>query len=164
MQDGGAGIGCLGVELGAEGAAEWMGRQRIVFVPRDRIVAVELRRGIVGERPVLQVVVGVVAIVLGLALLSSVVGVFESTWLWMSARIAAAGAPLAMLGGYVLWSGVRPGYYLLVRTNDDARKLLFHGKIDLAEVSRVLEFAHARFGYAVEWNIQHPRPPLAPFR
>ena len=121
----------LAVELSAEGAAEWADRRRVVFVPRDQIVGIEVRRGIAGERPVLQVIVGV----------------------------AAGGAPIALVGGWVLWTGVRPAYYLRVRTHDDARKLVLDRKVDLAQLSTMLEAARSRFGYAVDWAIDEPRPP-----
>ena len=61
----------LGVELGPEGASEWADRRRVVHVPRPAVTRIELCRGIAGERPLLQLVFGFAACILGLALLAS---------------------------------------------------------------------------------------------
>ena len=78
----------------------------------------------------------------------------------MTLRFAAAGASLLLLGGYVVWSGVRPAYFLRVRTADDARKLVLARKVDLAQLSNALHAAQEGFGYVVEWAIEEPRPPV----
>ena len=158
----------LAVELGAEGAAEWADRRRIVFVPRDGIRGIELRRGIAGERPALQVIVGVAAILGGMYLLASLGGVLGLVFMGfasrMAARFAMGGALIACLGAWVLWTGVRPAYFLLVRTADDARKLVLAPTVELEHVSTFLHSASQRFGYVVEWRIDVPRPPVPPFR
>jgi hypothetical protein len=145
-----------------------MDGRRVVFVPREAVVRIELRRGIAGERPVLQVLFGVVTLLLGLVLLSSVVGVFDIVWRGgatrIAARLAAGGAPMMLVGAWVLWTGLRPTYYLRVRTAGDSRKLLLARKVDLATLSRALHDATHRFGYVVAWGIDEPRPPMAPFR
>jgi hypothetical protein len=164
----GKGVRCLGVELGSDGAAEWMDGRRVVFVPREAVVGIELRRGIAGERPILQVLFGILTSLLGLLLLSSVAGVFDIVLAGgasrLAARLAAAGAPMMVVGGWVLWTGLRPTYYLQVRTATDRRKLLLARKVDLAAVSRALHDASHRFGYPIAWGIDAPRPPAAPFR
>jgi hypothetical protein len=71
---------------------------------------------------------------------------------------------MMVVGGWVLWTGLRPTYYLRVRTATDRRKLLLARKVDLVEVSRALHDASHRFGYAIGWAIDAPRPPVAPFR
>jgi len=155
----------LDVELGADGATEWAEMRRTVFVPRDAIVSVQLRRGIAGERPLVQVIVGGLSIALGLYILSFVSGLLEGSWTRLGARLGAGSIVFVMLGGWVLWTGIRPAYYLRVVTrDDDARKLVLKGKVDLAAVSTALHVAQSRFGYATEWQIEHPRPPAAPFR
>jgi hypothetical protein len=161
-------VRCLGIELGSDGAAEWMDRRRVVFVPRTAIVGIDLQHGIAGERPVLQIVLGVGAILLGLLLLSAVAGALDlylaGAATRSAARLAAAGAPLTIIGAWVLWTGLRPAYYLRVRTATDARKLLLARRVDLAELSRALYDASQRFGYPVTWRIEEPRPPVTPFR
>jgi hypothetical protein len=159
----------LGVELGGDGAAEWLDRRRVVFVPREAIVNIEIRRGIAGERPILQVLFGVATMLLGAwVLLFSFASILDVVWrggaIRVFPRLAAAGVPVMILGAWVLWTGLRPTYYLRVRTASEARKLLLARKIDLAELSRALHDASQRFGYAVTWGIEDPRPPVAPFR
>jgi hypothetical protein len=56
----------LSVELSDKGIAEVTDGRRDVFVPRQQIQRVELRRGIPAERPLLQVVFGIVCIVAGI--------------------------------------------------------------------------------------------------
>jgi hypothetical protein len=151
----------LGVELGADGAAEWLDGRRAVFVAREAVIDVELRRGIAGERPVLQFVLGGGALVLGAALLFTLAGVLDGAWSPVAARFAAAGVPLSILGAWVLWTGARPAYYLRVRTALDARKLLLARRVDLPELSTALHEASRRFGYRVSWALDDPRPPTS---
>jgi hypothetical protein len=159
------GVRCMGVELGADGVAEWQDRQRVVFVPREGIQCVELRRGIAGERPLLQVVFGGGACLVGVVLLSSLVGLIGGTGTGgvtgLGARFAAGGVLVLLLGGWVLWTGLRPAYYLRVSTATDTRKLLLVGKVDLAQLSGALRAAEERFGYPVKWNIDESRPPVS---
>jgi hypothetical protein len=149
----------LGVELGPDGASEWVDRRRVVHVPRQGILGVELRRGIAGERPLLQLLVGGAVTVLGLVILGSLVGVAGAGHVArMGIRLMTGGLLMSLLGGYVLWTGLRPAYYLRVRTADDARKLVLARKVDLAQLSAALRAAEERFGYAVQWGIDSPRP------
>ena len=146
----------LGVELGPEGASEWADRRRVVHVPRPSVTRIELCRGIAGERPLLQLVFGVAVCILGLALLASM---WTGGASGMALRFAAAGVSLLLVGGYVVWSGLRPAYFLRVRTSDDARKLVLASKVNLAQLSDALHAAQERFGYVVEWAIEDARPP-----
>jgi hypothetical protein len=158
------GVRCINVELGADGAAEWMDGRRVVFVPREAILGIDASRGIAGERPALQVLFGLAAFLLGLLFLSSLAGAFDLWWRGAAtrsvARLAAAGAPLTVIGAWVLWTGLRPSYYLRVRTATDARKLLLARKVNLTELSMALYEASQRFGYPVAWAIEEPRPPV----
>src|ERR1700691_5030050 len=88
----------LGVELGPDGASEWVDRRRVVHVPRQGILALELRRGVAGERPLLQLLVGGALSLLGLLIVASLVGVAGS------GHVARMGIRL-MTGG-VLMSGL----------------------------------------------------------
>jgi hypothetical protein len=161
----GNGVHVQDLELGADGATEWAETRRTVFVPRDAVVSVQLRRGIAGERPLVQVIVGSLSIAIGLVILSGVTGLIDANWAAMGARLGAGSVVFMILGGWILWTGIRPAYYLRVVTrDDDARKLVLHGKVDLAAVSAALHAAQSRFGYATEWQVEHPRPPAPPFR
>jgi hypothetical protein len=152
----------LSVELSADGIAEWGDRRHVVFVPRDAIVGVELRRGIGGERPIVQVLFAVALIAGGLVLTGalSVAGQMPRG----AGRLAAGGVLLLVLGGYVLWTAVRPKLFLLVRTRNDQRKLLFHGRVDLASLRAALDEAKLRFGYDVTWAVQIPEKATRPYR
>jgi hypothetical protein len=155
----------LGVELGPDGASEWVDRRRVVHVPRQGILALELRRGIAGERPLLQLLVGGALSLLGLLIVASLVGVAGSGHVArMGIRLMTGGVLMSGLGGYVLWTGLRPAYYLRVRLADDARKLVLARKVDLAQLSGALRTAEERFGYLVEWGIDSPRPAGSAYR
>lgn len=148
----------LRVELSSEGAAERVDGRPAVFVPRNAIVRVELRRGVTGERPVLQLLFGGTLVAAGLYLFSWVGGLAD----WgghVPARPVACGLPMVALGAWVLWHGLRRAYYLHVQTQGDARKLVLGSRVSLVEVSALLEAARARFGYAVGWAIDEARPP-----
>jgi hypothetical protein len=141
----------LTVEWTADYVAEWGDGRAVVVVPRERIVGVELRRGICGERPVLQVLVGACFVAAGLVFFGAVPGVLGSR---IGARFGAAGSMFLVLGAYLLWTGVRRGVYFLVRTERDARKLLLRGRLDHAELRAALYEARRRFGYQVTWHLE----------
>lgn len=152
----------LTVELGPDGIAEWADGNRAVFVPRDTIVGIELRRGIGGERPIVQIVLGSALVAAGIVLLGALTAIYDMPR--GTARLAAAGAPLAIWGVYVLWTALRPALFLLVRTKNDRRKVLFQGRADLASVRAVLDDAKARFDYDVTWAVPKPEQSARPYR
>lgn len=152
----------LTLELTTEGIAEWDDHRHAVFVPRDAIVGIELRRGPGGERPIVQIVVGLVLLALGVTLLGALAAAGGSPR--TAGRVSVAGAPLTIVGVYLLWSAVRPALYLYVRLKGDARKLLIRGKADLPSLAEALREASVRFGYEVTWQIPRPEQPGRPYR
>ena len=72
--------------------------------------------------------------------------------------------PLVVVGGYVLHSALRPAYYLHVRSESDARKIVFAGRVDLPSLAVVLRNANERFGYVVAWTIPEPRKTTSTYR
>ncbi len=152
----------LTVEMTADGIAEWDGDRHAVFVPREAIIGIELRRGAGGERPIVQVVVGVVLLAAGVVLLGALAAV--DRYPRGALRFAAGGAVLVVLGAYLLWSAVRPSLYLHVHVKGDARKVLIRGKADLPSLAVSLREASTRFGYEVIWRIPRPDEPGRPYR
>jgi hypothetical protein len=155
----------LSLELGEEGVAEIGEDRRVVFVPRADITGLELRRGIAGERPVLQVVVGFALIALGLSMLGALQAVLEGFLPRTSGRIAGGGAACIAVGAYILWTGLRPAHYLWVRSSRDARKVLILGRVDLGHLAEILAKAKLLYGYEVAWQVKKPGAPDArPYR
>jgi hypothetical protein len=153
----------LSVELSAEGVAEWVDRRRAVFVPRVEITAIELRRGVAAERPLVQLVLGVAFLVGGVGLVVGGAHGLSSGLVRTSARLLAAAGMLSVLGCYLLYSALRPQHYLFVRNRTDGSKIVFAGKADLRAIEQALRAASERWGYEVTWTI--PRPTgMGPYR
>jgi hypothetical protein len=141
------------VEFGPDGVAEWSGEHREVFVPRREILAIELRRGIAGDRLVVPLGVGFV------------VGYWAGYVGRGGMGPLAAVVPVAILVAYVVVLGMWPGYRLRVRTRHGSRTIAFSGAIDLRSLAQTLRRAHEQFGYSVSWAVpshsvgygRHPR-------
>ena len=71
----------------------------------------------------------------------------------------AAGAVFMPLGGLILWSALRPRYYLRVQTNNDMRKLGFQSKASAGEIANFVNLAQHVHGYEVEWCVDSLRIP-----
>lgn len=138
---------CLSVELSSKGITELDGARAVVFLPRDEIVRAELRRGISGERPIAQFVFAALFSALSVASLLIV----RAWWLHgglISVKVVP-GMALAPLGPWLIWSTLRPAYYLHVRTQDDVRKIVFRGRAHRADIEACLRRANMLFGFEI---------------
>jgi hypothetical protein len=138
----------LSVLFSREGVAELDGMTEAVFIPRQDIQRMELASGSGAERPALQAIAGLVLVLLGL------LGA-KAIWSWLQQggvlSIAHVGmVAFAVLGVWLLWTGLRKRTFLLVTTQSDTRKLVFHGEIDLGTLHEFLDKARRELGYTVD--------------
>ena len=151
--------GC--VEIGPDGIAELDDRGRVVFVPRENIRRVILRRGIAAERPWVHAIFGCLCF-----------GVAIGAWFILAGWNARGGmlpveviSGLAMipLGAGIFWSLFRSRYFLRVERADDARHMIFRGKVEPQYLRQFLSQAEATQSVVVEREVPHfERPP--PYR
>jgi hypothetical protein len=110
-----------------EDIQELDGNQVVVSVPRKEITSISLRYGESVERPILQLLGGIILCVIGL-----VIGVRPIIWVFferepvgepVALKPFAFAAPLILIGAAVIIPIFRRSHYLLVTTKNDRRKL-----------------------------------------
>jgi hypothetical protein len=131
----------LNITFSEKGISEYSGKRCVVFIPRAEVVRVESRTGSRAERPLVQMIAGIVLGCVG------VYGVF------MAMRVGVVllrwEAGFIVFGGIGVWlliESLRRGHFLLVTCSKENRKLVFDGKTDESELREFLMKA-ARFGY-----------------
>jgi hypothetical protein len=159
----------LTLEFSERGIAELGGRRRMVFVARERIRDIELRRGMAGERPIAQVLFGGVLVIAGLFGLRAATAAFVALFERNSPSYSVTGSVVASLvvlvvGVYVLWLGLRPSYYLRIQLPRDERKVLLRGPVDLHTLLNVVRAAKGRYGYDVKWGVAEVGRGSGPYR
>jgi hypothetical protein len=118
-----------------------------VFVARETIRSVDLRRGPGGERIVVQLLFALVLIVIAFASVRIALGEWDGGGT-LHARVIA-GAAFGPFGAWVVWRALRPVHYLYVRTSNDARKLLFAPRTDPQIILSLVARAARVHGYEV---------------
>jgi hypothetical protein len=115
----------LNLEISEKGISEFSGNRRIVFVPRENIQSIEVRFGSNAERPLLQIIAGMLLAGLGYA---GAVMVFDNLSPSRGLRWGLGLIFFGCLGIWMFWEALRRSHYLLVITRNDRRKLIFKGR------------------------------------
>ena len=114
----------LNIVVSESGIREMNENRCVVFMPREKIVRLEIKQGLQAERPLGQVIAGLILVILGI-LGITMLGTPLILW---GAGFLFFGA----LGAWLLWESLRRGYYLRVVCQADARKLAILGSIENA--------------------------------
>ncbi|HET7433974.1 MAG TPA: hypothetical protein VFN10_04585 [Thermoanaerobaculia bacterium] len=134
------------VRIGEDGVAEMDQHRRIIFVPRDEILSVELVFRSGAERPLVTAVLGVVLI--GVAVLSVALLVLAITRGGLKVPMSLiTGIALLLPAWWLLDLSFRKRWCLLVRGRKEMRKLVFQHVRDQYEIERFIASARNRFGY-----------------
>jgi hypothetical protein len=133
------------IRLGADGAAEMDGNRRLVHIPREEIVSLELAHGSASERPVISLIFA--ALLLAISLIGPMMlvgallgrGTVEIKWVTTIAFII----PAAWLFELV----IRRRWFLKVHMKKGSRKLIFARPNDEVALQQFVHGAKERFGY-----------------
>jgi hypothetical protein len=113
----------LNLEVSEKGISEFSGGRRVVFVSREEIQTIEVHFGSNAERPLLQIIAGVLLAALGCA---GAVMIFDNPGRGL--RWGLGFIIFGCLGVWMLWEAIHKSHYLLVLTRKDRRKLVVHGR------------------------------------
>ena len=120
----------LNIVLSEKGVSEFSHGQRMIFVPKEQIQRIEIKFGSRAERPLVQIILGLLLVGLGFVELR-----------WGIGFILFGG-----LGVFCLYEVIRKGYYLHVISSNDARKVVIKGAIQKTELAKFIKAA-VQFGY-----------------
>jgi hypothetical protein len=131
------------VRVSDKGVSEVIAGRRMLFIPREQVQLIEAKFGSHAERPLAQIILGLLLLVVGLAglylaLLGGVRG------LYWGVGLVGFGA----IGLFCLYEAIRKGHYLSVTCSKDTRKIKLTGAIQIAEFSQFMKDASA-LGYDI---------------
>jgi hypothetical protein len=140
-----------GLEISVDKIAEHQDGRRTVVIKRSAIRAIRLEHGFIAERPLRQVLFGLVLILLG---------VFLGRGFWwrvltsspapQASRFMFVAPPfLVALGALMFRDVIRRGWFLRVETESDARKLRITGNVDRVELMAFIGRVRDELGYDV---------------
>jgi len=131
----------LNVKISEQGLSEFSRGRRIIFIPKEQVQFIEVKFGSYAERPVAQIILGILLGAFGLAGLYLAINGGARGIYW-GFGLMGFGA----IGALCLYETFKQGYYLCVTCSKDTRKLLFKGTTQKTELSGFIKNA-AALGY-----------------
>jgi hypothetical protein len=131
----------LNIQVSEKGLSEFSGGRRVIFIPKEQIQNIEIRFGSSAERPLLQLITGLLLLGLGIAGVSMILA---SGW-----RGLRWGAGFIVFGGFGVWflhETFKKNHFFKVVCHNDKRKLVFRGKLEKTEFSKFIKDVSA-LGY-----------------
>lgn len=127
------------------------GKTEVITVRKEDIKRITLDKGYQAERPILQIVFGVIVLVITLYPMLKFLGVLMGL-LRMNVTMTTTGFVILCfvpLGAWMIQSGLKQGYYLSVELENDHRKLGFKTKCKKSELREFVRLM-ADLGYIVD--------------
>lgn len=147
---------CSTVEITRQEVAEFDRDRKIVSIKRDDIDQIALKYGVVGERILINILVGLLLIAIGIILgIFPLVPMFAYKYdpeNYHGVKLFALAAPLIFVGIYHVGKLFSRRYYLLISVGKKYRKIIFKDKIAVAEIQDYLNRANRIFGYDIQIN------------
>jgi hypothetical protein len=131
----------LNIEISERGLSEFNSGKRAVFIPKEQICKIETRFGSAAERPGLQLAAGALLAGMGVAGIAMIAASGMRGVRWGYGFIF-----FGCMGAWLLYETFISCHYLLVTCQSEIRKLVFHGKFDACEFSKIAKNA-AELGY-----------------
>lgn len=146
------------VEISADTIKEIDGNQLMLSLSREQISSMTLQRGIKSERPIVDVVIGLVFISLGIYIF------LPMLLYWLSflrqdssmtprdspSRFIAMGLVTIPIGIYIISTAFQKRYFLLIGTTNGAeRKIVFDSDLSYSEIRSFTAQAQTAFGYHI---------------
>jgi len=132
----------MNIVVSEKGFSEFSHGKRIIFVPKEQIQNIEIKFGSQAERPLVQMILGLLLVGLGLVGLFFIISGGFAEVRWGIGFIIFGG-----LGAFCLYEALKKGYYLHVISPNDARKLVIKGVIEKTELLKFIKAA-AGLGYS----------------
>jgi hypothetical protein len=134
-------VSYLNIMISEKGLSEFSHGKRLIFIPKEQVQSIEIKFGTRAERPLMQMILGVLLAGLGIVGFSFVLTGGLRGLRWGLGFIVFGG-----LGVFCLYEALKKGYYLQIISTNDTRKLVFSGAVQKAELSQFLTKA-VQFGY-----------------
>ena len=124
-----------------------------------------MQKGIKSERPIADIVIGAVLILIGVYIfLPMLPGLWSPTFLEPQNNLHSRYAPIHFvvmglvpipIGIYLVINALQKRYFLLIDTTKGIkRKIVFNGDISSSEIRSFIEQAQAKYGYHIATTTQ----------
>ena len=145
------------VDITREEIAEYDGKLKIISIDSKVIDKIELKFGIIGERFVSQILLafGIIGLGIVFGILPLVNYLIKNDYpdtILFYKHITYA-LSLLPIGIYLLFRLYQRRFFLLVKTGDMKRKVIFKEKIDSEKIMEYLNRANKNFDYDIQTNI-----------
>jgi hypothetical protein len=130
----------------------------VLRIARKEIDHLALRWGLQAARPLVQAAIGVVFLSVGGWVVVNLVGKFLFYGGWVAPKLEGLLATLIPIGGWLLWTSFRRGYYLEVRSRRGRDKIPFARDVSRAEIEALLGQAQQAFSYVVRTDLPDSAP------
>ena len=138
---------CSGVRFTNRSVSQLDGDRVSVSIPRDSIRHLSLGYGFQSERPLLQVLFGSIILAVGVWPVIRI-----ARWLFFGGDLSTLEVLLVgflIFGVWGVYSAVKRGYYILVETDRDRRKLAFSSPVARDDIQSFLADVHSTLDYEV---------------
>jgi hypothetical protein len=153
------------VEITAASVTEIDGKQVIVSLPRDQIVSLTMQKGIKSERPIVDIVIGAVLILMGVYIfLPMLSGLCSPSFLEPQNNLNSRYTPMHFvvmglvpipIGIYLIFNALQKRYFLQIYTTKGMkRKIVFNDDISYSEIRSFIEQAQSKYGYHIVTTMQ----------
>ncbi|MDB5035616.1 MAG: hypothetical protein JWQ98_2857 [Chlorobi bacterium] len=132
------------VRVDEKGIMELDHGRRSVFVPRENVRSIELKQGSPAERPMVQLVLGMIIFGGALYWLSGVVAWWNTPWA-INYRFLIVPPPMLLLGSWLIYAALRKRYFLRICLDRGERKIVFRGDVDRDGLQEFMGATKRRF-------------------
>jgi hypothetical protein len=123
----------LNIEISAKGLSEFDGNRRVIFIPKEEIQTIETGFGSSAERPLLQLIAGLLLVGLGLVGVAMIMASGMRGFRWGVGFLVFGG-----LGAWILYEAVKKSHFLRVICVKDTPKLVFRGTFRDVDCSKFI--------------------------
>jgi hypothetical protein len=135
-------VSYLNIVISEKGLSEFSHGKRIIFIPKEQVQNIEIKFGSRAERPLVQMIFGLLLAGLGFVGISLIITGGLAGLRWGIGFIVFGG-----FGVFCLYEALKKGYYLQVISSHDKRKLVLKDLVEKAEFSKFIKDA-TQLGYS----------------
>jgi len=150
------------VRISQKGVAELDAGRESIFIPKEKIKSIHLLYGCGVQRPVVLIICALTLIVIPLyfflpplwELFSSLASSKEHGG-GRALQFFALPLALVPIGLWLLYSVFKKTFYLMIKTETENKKLVFHDTVSRAELYQFTEQANNDFGYSITGDLNN---------
>ncbi len=150
-----------GVEVSGNEIRELDNGKAVAFIPKKAIRSITLNYGTSANRPIAQLIIGIILIGGGMIFFFPIIGFLIDAMQGNTSlnqhngyKFFAFGAPLVFIGAVLIKEVFKKIYYLLIVTDDGSQKISFKEETELLQIRKFIREAEQKFNYHIDSNLE----------